>query len=154
MLRHKPAAQPADPTPPGALSQEVAHSAYLSADGIDCEAPSTMTGQSLDAVGALSYCGLRSTPQAGPFGASFRIDEIAAEARPEALGVIALGEAENGHVDAVMPKGVAAVAEREALAEETHRHVVAAAAVSGRQGDLGRPAAVDAGRRFEGLCGR
>jgi hypothetical protein len=73
-----------------------------------------------------------------------RVDEIAAEALVEFLGVLALGEAENGYVHIVAAIGVAARAQRQSLplAEEVDSQAVVAEAPVGRKRDLVRPVSV------------
>jgi hypothetical protein len=82
-------------------------------------------------------------PRAWPLRASSRVDELAAEALPELLGVRAISKTEDVHVRAVTAEGMSARAEREAFAEKVHGHVIAPAAPRGRQRDLVRPVAVN-----------
>ena len=55
---------------------------------------------------------LKLSPRARPLGAFFRIDELAAEVLAELHGVLALGEAEDVHVGAVLIEGMPLRAER------------------------------------------
>jgi hypothetical protein len=69
----------------------------------------------------------------------------AAEALAEVLGVLPLGQAEDVEVRAVAVEGMAAVAQRQALAEPPDGDLIAAGAPIGRERHLVRPAAVDGG---------
>src|SRR5262249_25516956 len=84
-----------------------------------------------------------ATAGARPPGAIFGVDEFALEARLEELGVFALGEAVDDHVRVTAAEGMAARAERKALAEFADDGKVLAGTEIGAQGDLVRPLTVD-----------
>ena len=97
---------------------------------------------------------LQLSPRARPLGPVLGIEELAAEARAELLRVLPLGEAEDAEVGSVAVEGMAAVAQRQVLAEEADGDVVAAAAAVGGQRHLAGPVAVDPGLAELLLCGR
>lgn len=68
---------------------------------------------------------------------------FAGEQTAAVVGVLALGEAEDVHVGAVLIEGTPSRAEREALAEETNGSIVAAGAALRGERDLMRPVAVE-----------
>jgi hypothetical protein len=81
--------------------------------------------------------------RARPLRPVFWIDELAAEAFAELHRVLGLSKAEDVHVDAVAVERMAALAQRQLLAEQTDSHVVASRAARGGKSDLVRPVTVD-----------
>jgi len=87
------------------------------------------------------------SPRSRSLRAVFRVEEIAAEAIAEFLGVPTIGKTKDGHVDVVLTIRVAARAQRQPLrfAEKVHRQVgVARAAIRGQR-YLMRPPVINDG---------
>src|SRR5262249_30066890 len=87
------------------------------------------------------------SPCAPPLGPVFRVEEIAAKAISELVGVGALGKAENDHVVVVVTKRVCPCAQRQPVlvAEQADRYVVTAVAAVRWQGHVMWPLPIHPG---------
>ena len=83
-------------------------------------------------------CNRHLALRARPFGPALGVDEFAAEAVAELLGMRLVRKTEDEHVCVVAPEGMGAWAQREVFAEEPDRHVVVAGAVGGRKRNVVR----------------
>ena len=116
------------------------------ADGDECHSFIDKFAECSADLAGVSVAGVHGNvlaTRAWPLGAVLRIDELPAKAIAELFGVLALGKAEYVHIRAVPTKRMATRGERQALAEETDRHIVAVGAAIGGKRHLMRPIAID-----------